>query len=80
MIISKHYSQNSNTCLSFHIHSISATSDGVVDVGQVGKLCREAGAEAKTCTFDSIGDALKKEKAGTSLDYEAFTKVISMSH
>lgn len=45
----------------------------------MGKLCKEAGAEARTCTFDSIGDALKKEKAGTSLDYETFTKVDGMS-
>lgn len=41
----------------------------------MGKLCREAGAEPKTCTFDSIGEALKREKAGTSLDYETFVRV-----
>ena len=50
-----------------------------MDVGQMSKLCKEAGAEPKICTFDSIGDALKKEKAGTSLDYEAFTKVNTTS-
>lgn len=44
----------------------------------MSKLCKEAGAESKMCTFDSIGDALKRERAGTSLDYETFTKVNTM--
>lgn len=47
-------------------------------MGQVGKLCKEAGAEPKTCTFDFVGDVLRREKTGTSLDYETFIKVDKM--